>query len=281
MPGLTNSVGPLVLPVPAGVANTPIDDPTVTGLLDYLAFWIRTSLNPKLTTLPTGRLDAPGFVTDAVPLANRFPWDPAGFFVRGDQEGDSTPFPSLYCWWSGRSTQERYSLVKSMRRRELGVCWIFEELTLPGALIDRHGLRGAVDAAIQSAIDLGHHPAYSYNGGPLGTHIAVSLGLSGAGVRYEGGTQGMMAPIPGQGAANAGLQTGRADGHVVRAYPSVQVTLNVWEQIRPFDAVDPGDVADSMLTNLRANGEGGVDDATEILERYLDRPDGTETFPNP
>lgn len=274
MPTTTNSVGLLTLPVPAGALNTALDDPTLTGLIDYLAFWLRAALNTKLANLQ-------GTAADAVPATHRFPWDPASYFVRGDQDGEANPFPALYCWWQGRGVRERITLLKSARRRELGVCWVFEELVLPGALTDRYGLTGAADAAIQSACDLGYHPSYAYNGGPAGQHIAVSLGLTAWGIRYENGQQGLMAPIPGQGAANAGLNSGRADGHIVRAFPCVNITLNVWEEIKPFEAADPDDVAGEMLTDLRANGEGGVDDAPEILERYLDRPDGTESFPNP
>lgn len=273
MPSATNSVGLLQLPLPAGVLNTAIDDPILTGLIDYLAFWLRASLNTKLSNLQ-------GTAADAVPVTNRFPWDPATYFVRGEQDGATNPFPALYCWWQGRGVRERLTIIKSIRRRELGVCWVFDELVLPGALVDRYGLTGAADAAIQSALEHGYHPGYGYNGAPLGTAIAVSLGLAAWGVRYESGQQGLMSPIPGQGAVNSGTQAGRAEGHVVRAYPCVNVTLNVWEPINQFEADDPGDVAPAILVGLRANAEGGVDDADEVAERYLDKPDGTEDSPS-
>jgi hypothetical protein len=279
--GTANLVGPLNLPVPAGAPLSAVDDPTISGLMDYIAFWIRTSLNAKLASLQTGRLDGVGTITDAVPTANRFPWDPAAHFVRGEADGAPRPFPALYCWWQGKGARVPYSILKTLRRRDVGVCWVFEEITLPGALIDRHGLRAAVDAAIHSAIDLGYHPEYGHNGAPLGTPIAVSLQLCGFGVRYESGASGLMAPIPGQGAANAGLSSGRADGHIVRGYPSTMVTLQIWEEIMPFQPVDPADVGRAITLTLSTNDEGGVTDAVDVLERFLSAPDGTEEIPEP
>lgn len=269
MPTAINAVGPLELPLDPGPINTAIDDPVVTGLLDYLAFWLRASLNAKLANLH-------GTSGDAAPVKNRFPWDPATYFVRGRQDGAASPFPALYVWWTGKSTTVPYSILKEARMRTIGVCWIFDELTLPGALEDRHGLRAAVDAVISTAISLGHHPAYGLNGARPGSPLAVSLNLCAHGMRYDGGTQGLMAAIPGTGAANAGLAAGRDTGHVVRAYPTLQGMIQVWERVEQFAPADPGDVAPEILATVATNGEGSVDDAETVFRRYLLAPDGSE-----
>lgn len=268
MPGPTNSVGPLSLPLAAGAPDTAIDDPTVTGLLDYFAFWLRTSLNAKLGNLQ-------GTSADAVPVANRFPWDPASYFVRGAQDGAPNPFPALYVWWMGRGTRFPRSTLKTMRQRQLGVMWVFDELTLPGALVDRHGLIAAADAALESAVDLGYHPSYGLNSAPMGTPVAVSLSLSGPGMRYMGAQIGSMSAIPGD-SQSVGA---RPDGHVVRAYPALQAVVEVYEQIRQFQANDPADVGTAILATVRGSTEGAVSDAPTIIQRYLPKPDGTEDFP--
>ncbi len=269
MPTAVNAVGRLQLPLDAGVINTQIDDPVVTGILDYLAFWLRASLNTKLANLE-------GTSADAVPVINRFPWDPRSYFVRGRQDGAATPFPALYCWWNGKSSFAPRASLTEMRQRPIGFAWIFDELELPGALEDRHGLLAAADAAVSSALSLRYHPAYGVGDGRVGSCVPVELGLTGPGWRYDGGTPTMMAAIPGSGAANSGLASGRDTGHVNRAYPALHGTIQVWEKVGQFFPADPGDVLQEVQTTIATNAEGSTDDAADIFERYLEAPDGTE-----
>ncbi len=274
MPGPANRVGLLELPLAAGEANSEIDDPTVSGLLDYFSHWIRASLNTKLANLA-------GTSADAVPTANRFPWGPERGFVRGAQDGAVNPFPALYVWWTGKSQRRAYSSLKDIRRREIGIAWLYDDLVYPGAMTRRHGLLASVDAALENACSLKYHPSYSYNGGKAGQAITVSLKLAGDGLNYLGGQATRWAAIPGDGAANAGLQGGRDAGHNIRAYPVLDATVEVFELVEQFMPNDPEDVGREILTTLSTADQGSPDDAIEIMQRYLPKPDGTEPFPNP
>lgn len=270
MPGATNYVGPLALPVAAGAQDSALDDPLLVGLLAYLGHWLSASLDAKFAALRGTNATDVG----ACPNANRFPWDPAKYFVRGDEKGngETNYFPALYGWRFGRGQRVPYSTVKSLRRHTIAVQYIFDQLTLPGAWTRRSGLLNAVDAAFTTAAEWGYHPTFGLSGAPVGTPIAVALKLSGQGLVYDGGEQGTMAPTPGQTAARGAGQ----DGHVLRAYPTLKAQFTVWEMVEQANAVDSDDVAQGATLTLSGNTEGGVEDAVEITQRYLPAPDGSE-----
>lgn len=217
MPTVDSTLGLLQLPLPAGAINTEIDDISVSGLLDYFAFWLRYDLNTKLANLQ-------GTSADACPVTNRFPWnplDPTKTFVRGRQDGDPSPFPALYLWLDGGKITQ-YTQVYDMRERTGGLLWLFDEIPIPGALVDRHGLRGAVEATIMRANSLARHPSYAFRGGPLGQPIDVALNLTGWGSQIVSSKQGIVTPI---------VTPSDPDNPVVHGYPSVQIELKVYEQI--------------------------------------------------
>jgi hypothetical protein len=270
MPGASNTIGLLELPVPAGAQDSALDDPTLAGLLAYLGHWLSTSLDAKFAALRGTTASTAG----ACPTANRFPWDPATYFVRGDQKGgaEASHFPALYAWRMGRPQFVQHSTVQDLRKQTIGVAYIFDELTLPGAWTRRAGVLNAVDAVFFSAVASAYHPTFGYNGAPLGTPITISLRLSGPGLSYDGGEQAMLAPVPGQSLARGAGQ----DGHVLRAYPTLRAQFTVHELVSDFMAVDPGDITPEMLLTIKANTEGNVGDAVEIMQRYLEAPDGTE-----
>ncbi len=270
MPSASNTVGLLDLPVPAGAQDSALDDPTLVGLLAYLGHWLSVSLDAKFAALRGTNATTVG----ACPAANRHPWDPSTYFVRGEQAGgtEASHFPALYAWRMGRPQFVQYSTVQDLRKQTVGLAYIFDELTLPGGWTRRSGLLSAVDAVFFSAIANAYHPTFGHNSAPAGTPIAVSLRLSGPGLTYDGGEQAMLAPVPGQSLARGAEQ----DGHVLRAYPTLRAQCTVYELISDFTSTDPGDVTPEMLLTLKANTEGGVTDAVEIVQRYLDAPDGTE-----
>jgi hypothetical protein len=261
----TVNVGSIVLPANAGTTNTAIPDPLVTGLLDYLAFCLNDALSAKLANLH-------GTSPVAVPVKNRFPWDPAAYFVRGHQDGAGPPFPALYVWRRGKGRREQLSMLTDARRVDVGVLYVFDELVLPGALEDRFGLRTTVDAAFHDAASNGYHPAYGYNGAPLGTPIDISLGLAGFGLLYDGGEEGMMAPIPGQSEA---LGRG-SEGHVLHAYPTLLGGFSAWEAIGQRQLRDPEDVTQGFTATISVPGDGDLPDALPLMTRILSAPDGSE-----
>ncbi len=260
MPSIVSAVGPLTLPLPAGVAQSPIVDPTVAGLAAYLAHWLNAELNAKLANLV-------GTSAEAVPAGNIFLWDPARYFVRGRQDGDPSPLPALYVWRQGRSRAQDYSTCHKMREQTIGVSWIFEELVLPGSMEDRYGLTGAADAVFLKAADWRLHPTYSHGGGPVGQPIATSLSLSGWGARYDGAESVMTSPIP----AVSEARGAGSDGAVLRAFPTLSGTWTVWERSEgrlPLltDAQD-----DVLVTSSVTDGDPS--DPLLFFEHYLQAPD--------
>lgn len=270
MPTASNFVGLLELPIPAGAQDSALPDPTLVGLLAYLGHWLSVSLDDKLEALRGTNASIAG----ACPVANRFPWDPSTYFVRAEEAGRTVEecFPALYAWRSSRGRRVPYSTVKSMRHRDLMVQYIFDELALPGAWVARSGLLNAVDAVFSKAAEWNYHPTFGYNGAPLGTPITTSLKLSGPGLQYLGGEDGLMSPVPGQ-SFRAGAQQ---DGHVLRGFPTLRGHFQVWELVQQADASDPDDVGRDILATIKANTEGSVTDAVEVMQRYLPAPDGTE-----
>lgn len=248
MPSVASAVGPLALPVPAGAPFSPLDDPTLSGLGAYLAYWLRGDLDPKLTSLQTGRdSDAAPLVT-AVPSGNVFPWNPlkpSAHFTRGKGDGGANPLPALYLW-DDTDKGKGWSQLYGMRERAVKVCWIFEEAVLPGWEVDRYGLRAAARATLFRAIDLRYHPSYPTPSAPAA--IAVLLDLAGEGIVYQGSEQGMLAPRPDQRGAPLG-----SDQPVVRAYPYATVNLLVYERADGFTAV-PSD-ATPDLSVVTATGD--------------------------
>lgn len=239
MPSTTSAVGALTLPLEAGDPNTAIADPVVAGIADYLRHWIRWDLNTKLANLA-------GTSSDAVPAANVFLWNPlqpAPTFARPRALADAndSPFPALYVW-GGRSRMRRDTIVYDTEEREIGVLWLFDELTLPGALEDRYGLRNAVCKSIERAVSLRYHPTYSYQGGAAGVPIAVSLHLDGHGIQILSCEPGMLSPIP----ATVG-RAQDADQPTLRAFPSVMAVLKVEERVEQMTAT-AADRGDAVFT---------------------------------
>jgi hypothetical protein len=218
MPTPSSTVGPLVLPVPAGAPNSAVDDPTLTGLGAYLAFWLNADLNTKLVSLGTSRDDA-STVVSAVPEGNVFCWDPRtpnATFARGKGDGETYPLPALYLW-DAADKRVMWSQLYAMRERQVMAAWIFEEAELPGWQVDRYGLRAAACATLFRAIEQGWHPSYNSR-----ATIAEQLSLAGHGILYQGSQRVMLSPIVDQ--------VQGSDQPQVRAYPCALASYLVWER---------------------------------------------------
>lgn len=258
MPSTTTNVGGTTLPVPAGALNSSLDDPAVKGLLDYLAFWIKNTLDTKLANM-TGPVNKP--VTDAAPAANRYPFNPESLHVKMN-------VPALFVWWDGKSQAFDYTLVKARRVRELSVAYVFDEVRMPAGLSARAGLIAAVDACFAKAEERGDHPAYGYNGDPLGTPIAQSLQW--IDWQYLGGQEGFYRET-----LSESLRTSRDEGGVQRGYPALTARFRISELIAPDTLEDPTDVLGDSVISI-AIGDGESTAVSGLFDRELPGPDGSE-----
>jgi hypothetical protein len=258
MPSTNLAIGPLDLPVPASAADVAIHDPVVRGLADYFRHWLRDGLNGALSNLL-------GTASDAVPADNVFYWEPASYFTRGRGDGAASPVPSLFVWRMGSKTV-RTSITDVLRRSQIGVCWIFDELTLPAAWEDRYGLCPAADALLMAACERAYHPSYGYNGDAIGTSIAVSLKLAGTypWLDYEGGQAGMLSPVP----QALQAQIRGADQPVVHAFPCIRASLVIHERIGDFLPLDPDEVGRDIQTTI-AVGSSDATGSVEVLSGVL------------
>ncbi len=228
MPTVDTFIGGLEVPVPAGAIDAPIPDPTVDGLLPYLAFWVQYVLNPKLATMT-----APP-VTDACPVANRFGHNPAKLVER------ITP-PALFGWWNGKSVVKSWTTIKDVRQRDLNFLYVFPRIASDTGqsgikAVERYrGLISTVDAAWTRAISRRSHPGYAAPGFQPGTPIAIILGLNDIG--YLGGQEGFLAEFPSASAREAAVQTGPtklkrgSTRGIVQGYPSLLGTFRVLEEV--------------------------------------------------
>ena len=272
MPSATSTVGALELPYPVGEAPARITDPLVKGMLDYLAYWIRADLNPALVANQAGKINGSGLVTDAVPAANRYPWDPGPTFVRGAQDGAAAPLPGLFVWRAGRR-RVRESILESLREVRLGFVWVFEELVMPGALVDRYGLRAVVEASIDRAMEHGYHPSYGYDGAPVGTPIAKSLCLAGALPFLESSEETILGAVPMTGLQS---QNRGAGGPSIRGFPALRGVIIVHEKIGAPTLVDPDDARPDMTVNIQTNSLDDGSAPLTVMERVLPCGPGPE-----
>ena len=227
-----DTLGLLTIPVSAGEALSTFQDKTVLGLMDFISWYIKYTVDDKLAVLPPTS-------SDAVPTANRFPWDPSTTFVQN-------AFPAIYMWQAEAGQLEEDSTVYYKRSRKIGLFYVFNELVSPGGLMPRHGLIPAVDAAVHLAIATGRHPSYGYNGDTPGTPIWRSLSLRD--VRLRGTKLESVASIPDVDARSTAGQ-----GHVIRSYPALRGEIEVVERIyvgvQDADTADPADMnTDATMT---------------------------------
>ena len=257
----SSTVGGLTLPIAAGAANSAIGDATLTGLLAYLSFCLRTDLDAKLAAMA-------GMSSSAAPTANTYPWDPSTHFVRGPEGNAATP--ALYLWWPGVSTHYRLTTILNVRKRALKGMWLFDEHVMPNGLRSRTGLLGAVDASLAKAADRGRHPSHTPTGYAPGFEVRSALSLRDW--TYDGAVMGeMAAEIP----ATSKAAGGPPEGHIKRGYPALSFGMTVLEVLNPDTLLDPTDLADFDIT-IYSNESGDTVDHLEILNRYENSPDGSE-----
>ncbi len=265
MPSTTSSIGPLVLPVPAGEANARIADPVIDGLLDFYAFFIKANLDDKLATLT--RTSA-----DAVPVDNRYAFDPTS--PRAPRV--EIKIPALFMWWEGTSTMVPYTTVYSLRRRELGIMYVFNELSTTAQLGTCDGLLAAVDGAIRMATDRKRHPLYGYNGDAVGTSIRRSLG--GLDVFQFECSRTTVGRFGLDASSSSGRASKRSAGNADsgRDYPTLLGQIVVHERINLDTQLDPDDVFGDIYVTIDTDEAGDENNVTEYLTGIVPGPDGSE-----
>lgn len=251
----TSSVGSMTLPVPAGSSLSSLEDVTLLGLLDYLGFWLKLNLDPKLANLtPTS--------IDACPVANRFPFDPEGTYVRND-------FPALYAW-PVKSTRQDWTLLYEVLVREIKVMYLFEELVKPDGMEARHGLYAAVDKTFMKAAERGRHAEYRYND-DWGFGDQLARQMNWRTWEYLGADYGFLSPIPGGSTAQGGSGTER---QTQSGYPAVMASFRVFERVDQDDFLRADLGTD--LTMTISTGDS-TEDVTEFMQRFVEHNDGSES----
>jgi hypothetical protein len=263
-------VGSETLPVAAAGANAAWRDPTLVGLLAYFGHWLKYSLDTRLAELQ-GPEDSDE-ITDACPVAHRFPWDHNGTFMREHKTAAGTmsvALPGLWAWCTGEveSDEGASLLYEGTLQREIRVHYVFPEVQIPDGYNARSGLLASVGRALNLAVRLRRHPTFSYGIHPANASIEEMLNIQG--MRVVRGDQGRIGVRP-AGGTTGGQGRARDEGSAQRFFPAYEMQLQVFERIYQRNRVVPDDVmGDSTLTI--ANGES-VADATDILERVLLAP---------
>lgn len=262
MTTVASTVGPLTLPIPAGAANSPIADPLIDGLLEYLAFWIKWALDAKLANLQGPDTVA---VSDACPEANRFGFNPAGWWVRVMTE---TRQPALFVWHQ-RSSRTKQTMVYDMRERQIGVMYAFPEFLGPRAYPTRSGLIQAVDAVIRKAFERGAHPGYQNDMQFVDT-IADPGTLE---VILDNAEEGFEFVGPQIGAGAGGQPDG---GFEQYGFPTLRGTIIARERILGDSLEDPDDILNGISVGLYHNEQGDVGNGVLIKAGTLLPSDGSE-----
>ncbi len=250
MPTETADFGPIAIPVPTAGQDSDLEDKTLTGVLDFIGFVIKDGLDGKLGE-QRGPVDS-NAVSDACPVANRFPWDLGDSFVQ-------KPRPSLSAWETSSGPDDGMStLLYAAYRRDITVRYIFHPVSNPNGMQNRHGLIPIVTKIMARAAERGSHLSYGYNGDPNCTPIHQSLNW--LKWRFIGATGGFLNATPG-GAANT--QVGRNVSYESKVYPFADVQLRVWERMEPLQP--SGDVMQDGTIDLKhAEDLPGISRVLEI-----------------
>lgn len=266
MPSETSKVGPLTIPVVTSGTNTAIQDPTLIGLLDFFGFLIKDALDAKLTE--QGGPVSSAAITDACPVAFRFPWDPADSFMRPHNINGAMvqPLPGLWAWEEGSTwSKEGSTLAIDAIERDIRLMYVFPQLATPDGIAARHGLMGAVCKAIAKGASRGAHAEYGYGDDAMGTPVWQSLSL--VDLQFVSASYGRLAQTPTQGQQSGGRSG--AEGYVHRFYPAVTASMSVIEHISPAEG-DDGDLQlDGTLTIGVNDGQGAT---LDVLERVIISP---------
>jgi len=246
-------VGALELPVPAGTARDKLEDPIIEEMLSFGAFCLKDALDQKLHNLV-------GTPSDAVPVDNRFSFDP--MHPRGHHV--KLPLPALFMWWDGESTAEQWSSIYYMRIRMIHVLYAFSELPGLEEMIIRAGLLNAVDATFHRMSLWRSHPDYK-NGQSIRSLVAPTCQIEWF---YLGGAPGRFGIDEGPLAHRRAAKTSGRDFNALKG------RFRVHERVTPRDLTEDDYMQDMEFDIKAADGEHS--ETIDFMSRTLTAPDGTE-----
>jgi hypothetical protein len=252
----TSSTGGQNFPLVAGAALSSLEDPVALGLLDYLAYWLNTSLSAQLAVMT-------GHTATAVPTGKTFAYDPMGMWVRNGT-------PALYVWWKSDAIRGQYSTLKDSIAGTYGFLYVSDEIAAPAGSQHFAGIGATVRRILRTADDRGYHPDYGYGSDPDGTPVAASLSV--AKWNFTRLTAGAMQPVPST-SSNPG---GTGEGGIVRYFPAVEGEIEVVEIVGQTIPRVPEDLLTDATMGIATNEQGDVGDVVTIMDRVLPAPDGTE-----
>lgn len=247
MPSTATTVGALSLPVDRGDVDSPIVDPTVDVLRDYLATWLAEMLTPKVASMT-----APP-VPNACPPENRYSHSVALMV----QEFN---VPALFVWSDTAAETVGLTTMISGRKRTLNAMYVFDRVQGLDGIARYRGLLNAVDATFSRAADRGAHPEFATPGHSPGSHITTMLSLYS--IDYLGGTSGFLTELPGASARSFADTSGaRAKTTaILSGYPAFRASFAVVENIGLDCAEFPGDLRRDLNTSIKVGiAEPGVE----------------------
>jgi len=252
----------LVIPVPAGAANSAIADPLTDGLAAYCGHWIKYALDAKFAVIGGPSTTA---ITDACPTANRFSYDPKGWWTIAVENAQT---PCLWVW-SISDQRERQTMVYDMITRKLGFLYAFPQVLGPRGMPTRSGMMNAVAKALRVAFMRGAHPTYA-GGVQFVDTIADPNTLE---VFLDSTEEGFEFAAPQTGAGAGGEPDG---GFEQYGYPVLRGVFTARERVGHDTFEDPGDLLGDMSMTITHNEYGDVLDGLTVLEGTLPGPDGSE-----
>lgn len=267
MPSLSSTVGAEPIPVPSGTANSRIADVAVDGLLAYLGHWIKYALDPKLAVLlgPDPALQ----ITDACPTANRFAYDPKGWWVQCIL---NTKLPGLWIWRKSWKRIE-YSTLYSWRESTIGLLYAFPEVLGPRGLPTWTAIPEVVDAAVTRAHQRGSHPTFAYCDKPAGTFFPHTITAPGVlRWQYLDSTQALEAAGPATGSGAGGMPDIGLEQYV---YMTLRGTIVLHEKVLNDTLLDPDDVNNGIAVGISVNEQGDMNSPLHLMDRAFPGPDGS------
>jgi len=258
MPVPDSLVGGLQLPFPAGAVGSATNDPTVDLLLAWCGHWIKWALDARLAV----QVGVGG--VDACPVGGRHGWNPLDTWQR-----EEIAKPALFIWHSEGQKSSVVTLgYDEYRQRTLDLLYVFGELDAPSGMDARAGLIPAVDAVLMRSFSRAWHPTFGYGVYPATTPLRSCLtgNPDDFDAKYEGGTVGLLAAIPG-GAQRDGLS---ADGREQLVFPALKGTITVFERLDTDTFVTPDDDNGQLEAAIRTNTEvSDPADVVDILEGII------------
>ncbi len=258
------TIGNQTLPVPTSGANSRFRDPTIVGLLDYFAFWIREAISTKLAEMGGPVNSSP--IIDACPSAHCFPWNHNSSFMRPHNVAGvmTVPLPGMWMWWTEATMGKQQTLWFDSSQRICTLHYIFPELQIPDGYNARSGLEAVALNAIQLACTEGRHPEYAPPNAAAGAWIPSVYNL--IAFEFLKGSIGRLSQKP-NNSITGNRGSSNSEGATQRFYPALEATISVQERIGRREPDPINDLLEETTIGLYHGDD--ADDGILILERIV------------